>query len=57
MSKKIKKPTSSSTVPCKFRGTGIECPTSDFSSMRCENCGWNPDVEEKRIERLKDGRD
>ena len=49
----LRKPISSDTVPCKFRGTGVECPKGDFEAGVCGTCGWNPIVEAERIKRLK----
>lgn len=49
MRNSIKKVSSAATVPCKYRGTGIECPNSDFRRGLCESCGWNPLVEAERI--------
>lgn len=36
------------TIPCKFRGTAVECPLPDFRADYCKHCGWNPLVEAKR---------
>ena len=36
---------------CKFR-TGVEC--SMFGD-KCKKCGWNPDVEAKRIKEIEQG--
>lgn len=47
----LKKVCSSQSVICEFRGTGVECPRSDYAAGKCDKCGWNPAVEEKRIER------
>ena len=47
----LKKP-NNDVIPCKFRGTGIECKKSDFKSGFCKFCGWNPQVEADRIARL-----
>lgn len=49
----LRKPMSSATVPCKFRGPGIECPREEFMTEKCNTCGWNPTVEAERIARLK----
>jgi len=48
MSKSLKKVTSAATLPCKYRGTGIECPVKDVADKLCPTCGWNYDVEDQR---------
>ena len=48
MSKSLKKVTSAATLPCKYRGTGIECPVKDVADKLCVTCGWNYDVEDQR---------
>lgn len=55
MNKNVKKVSSAATVPCKFRGTGIECPKSDFRRGLCESCGWNPLVEAERKKEVENG--
>ena len=55
MIKNIKKPPSAATLPCKYRGAGIECPVPDYWSSRCESCGWNPKIESERKEHMDDG--
>lgn len=35
---------------CPYR-SGLRC----FKSAACENCGWNPEVEKKRLECLYSG--
>lgn len=35
-----------SDLLCKFRGEGVTC--TDIT--KCEDCGWNPEVEKKRKE-------
>jgi len=52
MSDCIRKIPSSETVPCKYRGTGVECPKKDVKNG-CTKCGWNPIVEYDRIEEAK----
>lgn len=49
----IRKVPSSETVPCKYRGAGIECPKGDAKADVCKSCGWNPLVEMKRIDDAK----
>ena len=49
MSRNIKKVPSTDTVPCTYRGTGVECPKAD-KKAGCTKCGWNPVVEYNRIE-------
>lgn len=36
------------TMPCRFRPRGVFC--DKFSG--CGRCGWNPDVEARRKEKL-----
>lgn len=48
----IRKAPSSETVPCKYRGAGVECPKLDARSG-CTKCGWNAVVEMNRIEEIK----
>lgn len=52
MSGSIKKVDSAHTVPCTFRGACVECPETEFNSNLCKSCGWNPEVEAQRKERL-----
>lgn len=52
MRNSVKKVSSAATVPCKYRGTSVECPKSDFHRGKCVSCGWNQKVEEKRKARI-----
>lgn len=36
---------------CDFRPFGVQC--FDERPKSCTRCGWNPEVEARRIERLK----
>lgn len=36
---------------CKFRPHGVQCYEAD--KAHCDKCGWNPEVEEKRKEKLR----
>lgn len=56
MNKNLKKVASAATVPCKYRGTGIECPKSEFHRNICGTCGWNPLVEATRKKEISHGR-
>lgn len=39
-------------VSCWYRGASVECPLTEWGII-CQKCGWNPEVEEKRKERMK----
>jgi len=52
MNKNLKKVSSAATAPCRFRGTGIECPLSEYLDHRCDECGWNYDVEDQRKKKI-----
>jgi hypothetical protein len=52
MNKNVKKVTSAATLPCKYRGSGIECPIRDVADNLCPTCGWNYDVEADRIKEI-----
>ena len=52
MSRNVKKVASADTGPCVFRGACIECPVAEWGH-RCNECGWNPEVEAKRKEKMK----
>lgn len=53
----LRKANSAETHPCLFRGPTIECPKEEFNTEKCDSCGWNPIVEQKRKEKMLSGED
>lgn len=37
---------------CMFRPLGVQC--YEANPHRCAKCGWNPEVEEKRIAQIRE---
>lgn len=38
---------------CIFFGNGaIDCRTEEIEEGKCDHCGWNPEVEQQRKEKL-----
>lgn len=49
---KIVRPDVDEIVSCRFRGRWIECTRAECRRNACDNCGWNPMVETKRIAKM-----
>lgn len=39
-------------VDCKYRRGGVNCSAADIMVGNCKTCGWNPEVEERRKEKI-----
>lgn len=56
MNKNLKRTPTVDVVSCKFRGHWVECSKYDLADNKCVNCGWNPDIEDKRKAVIKNER-
>jgi len=39
-------------VNCIYRRGAVDCTAAEVMMHCCDTCGWNPNVEEERIEKI-----